>query len=295
LTLGTDGSLYGATYGLEYGGLFKITDRGSMTTLYTFAYQWEPVDAPIQGTDGNFYGTIVGPTTGTAYKVTPSGTLTFVDLPGSSNAPLVQGTDGNFYGTTSDGGANGSGAVFKVSPRGTVTTLYNFCSQSGCTDGSDPVAGLIQAEDGNFYGTTAEGGDLSCGAPYGCGTVFKITPQGMLTTLYSFLGGTDGSHAAVGLTQATDGNFYGTTLEGGSNTACYLGCGTIFEITPAGAYSILYNFDFTHGYGPQSTLMQHTNGKIYGTTSWGGERGRFQPGYGSWTVCQFRTPRGQGR
>jgi len=119
-------------------------------------------------------------------------------------APLVQGRDGNFYGTTEFGGANGHGTAFKITPTGVLTTLYDFCAQSGCADGSDPVAGLIQPADGNFYGTTSGAGGT------GMGTVFKIS-AGTLSTLHSFTGGDDGAFPWTELLQGTDGNLYGTT------------------------------------------------------------------------------------
>ena len=132
-------------------------------------------------------------------------------------AGLVQGTDGNFYGTTYFGGfigdcsGLGCGTVFKITPRGRLRTLYRFCSQSGCPDGQFPAAALVQATKRTLYGTTAFGG------AHGWGTVFKITPQGKLTTLYSFcsqvLQGAcaDGQEPYTGLVQGADGNFYGTT------------------------------------------------------------------------------------
>lgn len=267
LTLGTDGDFYGVTE--QYcGTIFKITRSGSLTVLYDFLQNQVagcfPQAAPIQGTDGNFFGTTeANEFPATAYKISPSGTLTFAELPGSSYAPLVEGTDGNFYGTTYDGGANGSGTVFKIDRWSRLTTLYSFCSQSGCADGAGPMAGLIQVTDGNFYGTTRMGGFCQY-----CGTVFKITPGGTLTTLYSFLGGTDGSQPYVALIQATDGMLYGTTWSGGTS-----GDGEIFQITPAGAYSVVYNFDGAHGAGPWASLAQHTNGKLYGTTYYGGPAG----------------------
>jgi uncharacterized repeat protein (TIGR03803 family) len=142
---------------------------------------------------------------------------------------LVQGTDGNFYGTTSLGGINNnSGTVFKITPTGTLTTIYAFCSQSNCTDGQQPYAGLVLGTDGNFYGTTASGGSNDWG------TVFKITPTGMLTTLYSFCAQTgcrDGILPFGALLQATDGTFYGTTQNGGDSSYCNEGCGTIFGLS----------------------------------------------------------------
>ena len=122
------------------------------------------------------------------------------------------GTDGNFYGTTSEGGALGAcnevcGTVFKITPQGTLTTLHSFVGYP--TDGDYPMGPLIQATDGNFYGTTFGGGaNQFCG--FGCGTVLKITPMGATTTLYSFNDEDDGAYPYGGLVQATDGNSYGT-------------------------------------------------------------------------------------
>ena len=124
---------------------------------------------------------------------------------------------------------------------------------------------MIQGNDGNFYGTAAGGGS------YRQGVVFKLTPQGAITLLHEFADPNylnDGQYPFAGLVQANDGNFYGVTYEGGTT-----GYGVIFQITPAGAYSILYNFDGTHGRYPESTPMQHTNGKIYGLTNIGGTNG----------------------
>ena len=129
------------------------------------------------------------------------------------------------------GGIYGGGTIFKISPSGTLTTLYSFCAQSGCADGNVPNAGLVLATDGNFYGTTYLGGANSCmisGTNYGCGTVFKITPSGTLTTLYSFCaqsGCADGEGPRAGLVQATNGKLYGTTYYGGPT-----GDGTVFSL-----------------------------------------------------------------
>jgi uncharacterized repeat protein (TIGR03803 family) len=128
------------------------------------------------------------------------------------SAALVQGTDGNLYGVTESGGASiqctgGCGTVFKITPTGTLTTLYNFCLLSGCADGEAPTMSLVQDADGNFYGTTVEGGaDSTCNNGSGCGTVFKVTPSGVLTTLHSF-DNTDGEEPEGNLILASDGNF----------------------------------------------------------------------------------------
>ncbi|MGA2988527.1 MAG: choice-of-anchor tandem repeat GloVer-containing protein, partial [Terriglobia bacterium] len=196
-------------------------------------------------------------------------------------AGLVIAPNGDFYGTTSEGpyfhGQTG-GSVFKISPNGTLTTLYRFCSQAApqCTDGINP-SGLVLAGDGNFYGTTQFGGAGILGFN-GSGTVFKITPSGTLTTLYSFcpiLPCTDGAepYASEGLTQAADGNFYGTTILGGAHNS-----GTVFKITPHGALSVLYTFcskqtsngDCTDGSDPATGLIQAPGGDFYGTTGAGG-------------------------
>jgi len=281
LTLGTDGNFYGATVtggASGIGTIFKVTPGGTHTTLYSFtggADGRSPYAPPIQGIDGNFYGTTslggkVCATSGcgTVYKITPSGTLTtlyqFDFTTGFSPfAPLIQGTDGNFYGTTNAGGNSGTqtGVVFKITAAGKFTVIYNFDT----VHGGGPVGPLVQGSDGNFYGTTTGGGTN------GGGVVFKITPTGKLTVLYNINGTTDGASPYAGLVQATDGNFYGANLGGGSSPACgSSGCGTVFRITPTGAFSVLYNFDQTTGSSPYSTLVQHTNGILYGDTQIGG-------------------------
>jgi uncharacterized repeat protein (TIGR03803 family) len=135
---------------------------------------------------------------------------------------LVQGPDGNFYGTTSDVGSVGQGAVYKLTSSGALTVLHSF---TGLSDGGVPLAGLVHASDGNFYGVTHVGGGTS-----GCGTVYKVTPSGTLTTLYEFAGGAnDGCQPFPALMQASDGNLYGTTFLGGAPNA-----GTVFKITAGG-------------------------------------------------------------
>jgi uncharacterized repeat protein (TIGR03803 family) len=149
------------------------------------------------------------------------------------------------------------GTVFKITPSGTLTTLHSF----DVADGVLPYAGLIQATDGELYGTTFDGGTT------GQGTVFKISTSGTLTTLHSF-DGTDGGYPNTGLVQATDGNFYGTTLEGGASND-----GTVFKVTPSGSLTTAYSFDSTDGEYPYAGLVQATNGNLYGTTAKGGANG----------------------
>jgi uncharacterized repeat protein (TIGR03803 family) len=267
LTLGRDGNFYGTTSGggsNGYGTIFRITNGGSLTTLYNFAGGTDgrfPWARPIQRTDGNFYGTTFY---GTAYKITPSGTFTSLGpTPGAGSPglggmpPLLQGLDGAFYGTTQTGGTYGWGTVFKITPEGVITVVYSFDGVHGAT----PAAEVIQGGDGDFYGTAYYQGS------YGQGVIFKLTPQGSLTVLHNFPDPNypnDGLSPIVGLVQATDGSFYGATNSGGIENS-----GVIFRITQSGTYSILYNFDDTHGGGPASTPIQHTNGKIYGTAEGG--------------------------
>lgn len=304
-----DGNFYGTTaIGGNYAGncqsqgnfgcgtVFKITPAGTLSKLYGFCSRANcsdgafPLAGLVQASDGNFYGTTSGGGAnlcgvygcGTVYKITSAGALTtlysFCAQPHCSDgsapsAGLVQGTDGNFYGTT-------SGTVFKITPAGALTTLYTFCSSGWpCTDGIYPNA-LVQGMDGNFYGTTYMGGAYEyCSGPPGdgsCGTVFKITPSGALTTLYSFCGSgppcTDGNFPYTGqaLVQGRDGDFYGTTENGGTN----YGTGTVFKITPTGTLTTPYSFcalsNCADGSGPWAGLVQASDGNFYGTTRGGG-------------------------
>ena len=171
-------------------------------------------------------------------------------------------------------GGAGCGTVFKITPTGGLTTLYEFCqivSKHGrCLDGINPMAPLILGDDGDFYGTTTSAGTGNEGG----GTVFRITPSGALTTLYSFcsIGGLscpDGHFPFAGLLQASDGNFYGTTVQGGHGCPVE-GCGTVFKITPSGEMTTLYRFSGPDGTYPVGTLVQGADGWLYGGTEYGG-------------------------
>ena len=283
----TDGNLYGTTAGggaYSAGTIFKITPTGTATTLYSFCSQvigqfcadgGNPYGALVEATNGDFYGTTFtggAANAGTVFTITPGGTLTtlysFCTLwqnscpdGGAAYAGLVQAPNGDFYGATTFGGANGSGTVFKITPSGTLTTLCSF-DADGNWDGFAPRGALVQAADGDFYGTTPVGG-ANC-PPYGCGTVFKVTPGGTLTTLYSFEG-TDGAYPYAALFQITDGDLYGTTGAGGAGNL-----GTVFKITPSGTLTTLHSFDGTDGAEPQAALVQAAGGDFYGTTWVGG-------------------------
>jgi uncharacterized repeat protein (TIGR03803 family) len=276
----TDGNFYGTTWsgGFSYnaGTVFKMTPTGTVTVLHLFTGGTvgshdgaNPYAALIQGTDGNFYGTTyLGGASGAGaiFMMTPSGTVTTLDsFAGAAGASpygaLIQATDGNFYGTTENGGSSGigcgggpCGTVFKMTPSGTVTIVHAF---AGGTDGAHPDGALIQATDGNFYGTTTGGGASNNG------TVFVMTPTGTVTVLHAFAGGTDGHTPHAALIQATDGNFYGTTTGGGGSAN-----GTVFTMTPSGTFTVLHSFaGGTAGQGPYASLIQATDGNFYGTTS----------------------------
>jgi uncharacterized repeat protein (TIGR03803 family) len=318
LVQGSDGNFYGTTQGRGmngWGTVFKITTNGVLTTLYSFGSIEDtngfaldgalPNAALVQGSDGNFYGTTFSGGTnysGNVFKIGPSGALTTLysfgsirdtngcSLDGVRPNKLVQGSDGNFYGTTE---CNlwalglvpiGNGTVFKISPHGALTTIYafgSFTNASGVAlDGGGPYDGLVQGNDAYLYGTTHWGGTNDSG------TVFKISTNGALTTLYSF---TDARNqfawGANGLVQGRDGNFYGTTFAGGNTNAndvqiefCYGSGGTVFKISPSGKLTTLYSFGSVQdtngapldGANPQTGLVQGNDGYLYGTTLSGG-------------------------
>ena len=281
LVWGADGQLYGTTYSggtndLDSGGdgtVFKITTNGVFTSLVSFNVTngANPAAALAPGAGGYLYGTTENGGTndvanggdGTVFKITTNGVLTslfsFDNTNGAnSDAELLLASDGVLYGTTSSGGADGSGTVFQITTNGTLTTLYSF---TGDADGDDPKAGLVQGPDGDLYGTTYDGGN------FGAGTVFQMTTNGLLTTLYAFTGGTDGANPQTALTLGADGNFYGTTSGGGA--ANY---GTVFVLTPDGALATLVAFDSDqYGATPQAALTLGSNGTFYGTAQAGGD------------------------
>jgi uncharacterized repeat protein (TIGR03803 family) len=275
LVQGSDGNIYGTTAGGGTNGrgtVFKITPSGTETVLFSFpAGSSDPYCGLIEGSDGNFYGTTgAGGNNddGTVFKITPSGSETVLHAfpkTGSDGqtpyAGVIQGSDGNIYGTTYFGGAHGFGTVFKVTPGGTETVLYSF---AGGSDGEHPYASVVQGSDGNFYGTTYQGGSS------GYGTVFKITPSGTETVLYTFAGGSsDGANPEGGVIQGSDGNLYGNTLQGGAS-----GDGIVFKLTLSGTETILHAFaGSSDGANPEATLVQGSDGNLYGSTAAGGTKG----------------------
>ena len=271
LVQASDGNLYGTT---EDGGtngdgvVFRITTNGLPMPLYSFTGGHDganPRGGLVQAGDGNLYGTTENGGTnfdGTVFRITTNGALTplhsFTDGHdgGFPEAGLVQASDGNLYGTTSEGGTNGYGVVFRMATNGALTPLYSF-TNGGM--GAYPDAALVQANDGNLYGTTQDGGTNNYGA------IFRITTNGVLTPLYSFTDGHDGAFPESALVQAPDGNFYGTTYEGGTN-----GYGDIFRITTNGILTPLYSFtDGRDGADPLAGLAL-ADGILYGTAAGGG-------------------------
>jgi uncharacterized repeat protein (TIGR03803 family) len=308
----TNGELYGTTWfgGISNpscylgscGTIFKTSPSGAFETIYSFCAQAGCSDGSspgplVQTANGNIFGTtwnreLANPvcdlgSCGTIFKLTPRGQFatmyTFCSQADCSDGfgpgPLVQGANGDLYGTTSGGGTanapcNGPcGTIFKITPSGALTTLYSFCSQPNCSDGATPSGSLVELANGDLYGTTASGGIANGYCLGSCGTIFKITPSGTLTTLYSFCSQTacaDGSNPITGLLRAASGNLYGTTQLGGR------GGGTIFKITPSGAFTSLYSFcsssNCSDGRLPKG-LVQATSGIFYGTTENGGTEG----------------------
>ncbi len=284
LVQGSDGNFYGTTQsgGSSYyfGTVFQITPDGVLTTLHSFTETGtdgaNPTAGLVQGLDGNFYGTTHNGGSsnfGTVFSITSSGEYTSMhSFSGSGmdgeypDAGLVQGSDGNFYGTTVNGGGSSSagGTVFQITPAGDYTTLHSFTSIG--LDGQNPHAGLIQGSDGNFYGTTASGGN----GDNINGTVYQITPTGVYHPLYGF-NGTDGAQVYAGLIQGSDGNLYGTTEYGGSGNT-----GTAFQVTLSGVHTILHSFinTGTDGGYPNAGLIQGRDGSFYGTTPGGGSSGQ---------------------
>lgn len=267
MTLGIDGNLYGETI---YGGsandgvTFKITTKGTETVLHNFTNSGDgyyPSNVLVPGTDGNFYGT-TNSNPETIYKISSAGKLTTLHTltaaEGYQGGQLIQGIDGDFYGAMNLGGANGYGEAFKMTSKGVFTVLHNFDD----TDGADAASGMVQAANGTFYGAASLGGTNNAGV------IYSLTSSGKFTVLYNLNGPTDGYEPFGQLMLASDGNMYGTTNSGGSSN-----CGTIFKVTTAGNYSVVYNFDSTHGCNSREQVIQGTNGLLYGLVNGGGASG----------------------
>jgi len=295
LLLDGSGNLYGVSYGggASYRGTaFKLSSSGKETVLYSFlsGYGNRP-DSVIQDAEGTLYGTTTyggSYAQGAVFKLDQKGNETVLySFRGAAKSfgfdpvGVVRDTQGNLYGTTMFGGhaggcfGGGCGIVFQLDPAGKETVLYTF---KGGTDGGYPSGPIVRDAAGNLYGETAYGGDLSCFAPYGCGTVFTLDPAGKKTVLHVFTGtGGDGEHPWAGVVRDSEGNLYGATVAGGTGPNCTSeenGCGTLYKVDKTGKETILHSFtgngaDFPPIY---ATLTLDAKGNIYGTTPNGGNQ-----------------------
>jgi uncharacterized repeat protein (TIGR03803 family) len=294
------GNLYGTTLrggSSDRGTVFRVTPGGKEATLYAFQGGSDgeyPAYTLLMDGNGDLFGTTVAGGSfngtdcedegcGTVFELEPDGTkLTLYTFQGgndgwSPTGALIADQSGNLYGTTFEGGdttCDGSpldcGTVFRLAPDGTETLLYTF--HGGSADGSAPEGGVIADAAGNLYGTTAIGGNCSVNIR-GCGTVFRLAPDGTETVLYDFQGGSDGVGPGAGLIMDKNGNLYGTT-EFGGGAGCQKasdGCGTVFKLTPDGKETVLARFNRRNGAGPTASLLllKHT---LYGTTYAGGDQ-----------------------
>lgn len=287
---GGDGNFYGTTgggllasiVGGNGGSVFQISPAGGTPiNLYTFngsdagVNGINPFSGLIEGTNGLYYGTTAfggANSAGTVFTVSPTSALTVLAaFPANSavDSPPVQGSDGNFYGVMAGGGTAGHGAAYQVTPSGTLNVLYNF---QGTGDGAGPQVLLVEGPDGNFYGATPGDGSISA-ADGEFGTIFKITPAGVLTTLHVLSSNGTPSDAPEGagpssLFLGSDGNFYGIADSGGAN-----GLGGFFQITPGGKYTLLYSFTHTDVNTGFEGIVQGSDGNFYGDSNSGGPDG----------------------
>ena len=276
LTLGSDGNFYGACEAgnpaTGLGSIFRLTPAGVFTDLHDFTGangDSFPVYPPIQASDGNFYG-VTGnevQVCGNIYKMTPAGVYTNLHTFTWGNSDchssnLVQASDGNLYGTLADCAVvQGAGCVYKISTAGVFKEIHDFAFSTG----QEPCTGLIQGKDGKLYGATNQG------AANGWGNIYKMTTAGVATDLHDFNNATDAAcvnnvWAPVNMLQVADGTFYGVNPAYGPS-----GTGSIYKLTSANVFSaFLFPVPLVDGDLPSSTLIQHTNGLVYGTTPSGG-------------------------
>lgn len=281
LIWGKDGNLYGTTRyrgkrpdgKIGSGTVYKMTPNGQFSLLHVFDNRHGQLPGPglLLANDGNFYG-VTSLDHGTIYRVNYKGDFTVLykfsghgKLNGSHpSSPLIQAKDGFLYGTTAGGGKynHNQGTIFKISLDGNFSTIWDF-NDKKLKGGRMPTGSLVEGSDGNLYGTTREGGN------YGYGTIFKITPNGNLTTLVHF-NGQNGRYPETALIEGNKGIFYGVTLFGGNSSKCSSGCGTLFKVTSDGNLTTLVNFNGKNGSFPKGYLTKDSKGNIYGTTVNGG-------------------------
>jgi uncharacterized repeat protein (TIGR03803 family) len=285
-----------------------VTSTGQAQTNHKVLYSFKgvqvhdgfrPFTGLVRDAAGNFYGTTsaggVGCYTlgcGTVYKLNASGEETILHSFTGGNdgavsySSLLLDSAGNLYGTTLIGGIYSYGTIFKVSPMGKFSVVYSF---TGDADGSLPEAGLIEDAANNLYGTTYWGGSGISNAGYG--TVFKLAPNGVLTTLYTFTGSADGAYPSATLVRDAEGNLYGTTEYGGVATGL-AGYGVVFRVSPDGRETVLHTFVGAPSDGqlPYAGVIRDSTGTLYGTTVLGGSQGINS---GAGTVFEIKAAEGE--
>jgi uncharacterized repeat protein (TIGR03803 family) len=302
------GTAYGMTYygGTSYDGtIFKVDQTSKVTIVHSFLAAPDGENPYltdlISDAAGNLYGTTQEGGTypiicscGVVFKLSPSRQETilhrFNEGPADGTQPaagLVLDPAGNLYGTTFFGGnvcaysnsKGGCGTIFKISPSGKETILYNF---TGGAEGANPAGKLFRDSAGNLYGTTAYGGIECDSYGFGCGAIFKFDTSGKITVLHTFSGVPDGANPFGGLIVDPAGNAYGVTNAGGNSSCSTLetpGCGTVYKIDRTGKLTILHSFDLTDGSTPNASLVRDAAGNLYGTTANGGN-----------PICTYGTP-----
>jgi uncharacterized repeat protein (TIGR03803 family) len=296
----SSGNLYGTTQfsgSFGFGTVFEINADGKESVLHSF---WGgdglwPIASLIRDEAGNFYGTAYEGGTleggvrgcehgcGSVFKLDRAGKSTLLygftgGTDGGAPRGVIRDSNGNLYGTTQGGGSFSSGTVFKINADGKETVLYAFAGSA--TDGSWPIGGLVRDEMGNLYGVTLFGKGAGCAQRTGCGTVFKVDPDGKETLLHNFTGGADGAYPEGPLVLDSAGNLYGVTAAGGSPTCTHgfqQNCGVVFKVDKNGREAVLHWFGQSgDGARPSGALLRDKAGSLYGVTSYGGSRRRTQ-------------------
>ena len=277
----SNGNLFGTTYQggsascsvYGCGTIFEVTPDDGETILYSFkggndgAYPYASLTIDAAG---NLYGTTAWGGAygkGTVFELAPDGTETVLHAFVSSDdgrhpyGGVVVDSEGNLYGTTYRGGGHSVGSVFELAPDGTESFLHRFRTKN---DGTNPYSAMIMDNEGNLYGTTVEGGSLNCTGS-GCGTIFRIKPDGT-ETIYPLKGPSGGSQPFGGVLLDGTGYFFGTANGGGSS-----GLGVVFRMSSAGAERVLHNFaGGQDGSYPYGGVVMDKKGDLYGTTTFGG-------------------------
>jgi uncharacterized repeat protein (TIGR03803 family) len=256
-----------------------------------------PLSDLIEGSDGFIYGTTSRGGTagkGVVFRMSPSGAMTkLVDFSGTSGTQLGATPRGAlaeapgrvFWGTTSEGGSADLGTIYRVDAEGNFANVVSFTGNGASYKGATPCSTLAPAADGSFYGTTSKGGVGDHG------TIFKVSPSGLFTTLVEFTGNgasNRGSQPLAGLLLSSDGNFYGTTSSGGVNNL-----GTVFKLTSAGVLSTLWDFSSATGSSPRAALIEGTDGNLYGTTFGSGSVFRISHAGSFATLCTMGASSGK--